>query len=213
MASAIIHIAIAKELENKLQIRNKREYYLGAIAPDISKQVGSSREDSHFLKNTKDEIPNIKLFTQKYPSFIFNEFDLGYYIHLYTDKLWIEDFLSNIKEGEFIRLLDGTTIKSKPNELRNLIYSDYTNLNETIIDEYNLDLSLFYEEFEVPKTKIKEIPIEKLDILINKMGILIENSKETKPYTFDIYTIKAFIEDATKKIGDKIDTYKNQLLI
>ena len=37
---------------------NKKDYYLGAIAPDISKQIGESREKSHFLINTKKEMPN-----------------------------------------------------------------------------------------------------------------------------------------------------------
>ncbi len=65
MASAIIHLAIAKELEHKLNIVNKKDYYLGAIAPDISKQIGESREESHFIRNTIDEIPNVKLYTVK----------------------------------------------------------------------------------------------------------------------------------------------------
>ena len=37
MASAVIHLAIAKELEKYLNIENKKDYYLGAIAPDLSK--------------------------------------------------------------------------------------------------------------------------------------------------------------------------------
>ena len=50
--------------------------------------------------------------------------------------------------------------------------------------DYDMDLSLFYEEFREPKTDITEIPTDKLDILINKMGILIENSKEDKTYFY-----------------------------
>ena len=49
MASAIIHIAVAKCLENKLHIENKKDYYLGSIAPDISKQIGQTKIKSHFL--------------------------------------------------------------------------------------------------------------------------------------------------------------------
>ena len=63
-----------------------------------------------------------------------------------------------------------------------------------------MDLSLFYEEFIKPKTNIKEIPIEKLDILINKMGIIIENSNTDKTYTLDIESINNFIEDVSKEI-------------
>ena len=88
--------------------------------------------------------------------------------------------------------------------MQNMIYSDYTNMNTQIIDKYNLDLSLFYEEFQIPKTTINEIPIDKLDILINKMGILIANSKEDKAYTIDINLVDGFIKHASKEILKKL---------
>ena len=69
MASAIIHIAIAKCLENKLNIKNKKDYYLGSIAPDISKQIGQTKQKSHFLYDTKEDVPNINMFIQKYQNF------------------------------------------------------------------------------------------------------------------------------------------------
>lgn len=201
MASAIIHLAIAKEIAEKYNIiENKKDYYLGSIAPDISKQIGRKKEESHFSWNTPNDIPNIRLFKKRYPLFKYNSFELGYFIHLYTDKKWAENFLPKIIENNSIKLLDGTTIKTTQEERTNMIYSDYTNLNIKIIEEYDLDLSLFYEDFTPPNTKIKEIPINNLDILINKMGILIENSKEEKAYTFDIYPIKEFIQETVKEI-------------
>ena len=201
MASSIIHLAIAKEIAEKYNnIENKKDYYLGSIAPDISKQIGRKKEESHFSWNSPNDIPNIRLFKKRYPLFKYNPFELGYFIHLYTDKKWIENFLPKIIENNSIKLLDGTTIKTTEEEMTNMIYSDYTNLNIKVIEEYDLDLSLFYEDFTPPKTKIKEIPINNLDILINKMGILIENSKEEKAYTFDIYPIKEFIQETVKEI-------------
>ena len=207
MASTIIHLAVAKELENKLNIKNKYDYYLGSIAPDLSKQIGESKIESHFLKNTyKESVPNIKLFTSKYPNFKNNPFDVGYYIHLYTDKIWFEDFMDEIAFQNSVKLLDGTILEVKNrDEIQQLIYSDYTNINIELIDEYNLDLSLFYEEFKTPKTKIEEIQVDKLNFLINKMGILIENSKEEKLYTFDIFNIKEFIEKTVKEIEKELD--------
>ena len=88
-----------------------------------------------------------------------------------------------------------------------MIYSDYTNLNIKIIEDYNLDLSLFYEDFQIPKTSIKEIPIEKLDILINKMGIIIENTKENKAYSFDITLVKEFIDKISDEIIKELKKY------
>ena len=92
--------------------------------------------------------------------------------------------------------------------MKSIIYSDYTNINIKIIEKYDLDLSLFYNDFIEPKTTIKEIPINELDILINKMGIIIENSKQEKTYTFDEYLIYDFIEDVKDRIIDEIYKYQ-----
>lgn len=208
MASTIIHLAVAKEVQKSLSIDNTYDYYLGSIAPDLSKQIGSSKYESHFLKNSyKDDIPNIELFVKRYPNFKDNSFDLGYFVHLYTDKMWFEDFIEGITFNNTIKLLDGTFLETTPEEIKSIIYSDYTNINVDIIDEYNLDLSLFYEDFKVPDTDIKEIAADKLDILINKMGIIIENSKSEKLYSFDTTIIKDFINNTCEKILEELKKY------
>lgn len=207
MASAIIHMAIAKELENKLDIENKKEYYLGSIAPDIAKQIGMNKSISHFSKNMKDNIPNINLFVKRYPTFKYNSFSLGYFVHLYADKIWQESVINKILNENSVRLLDGTTLTTTREEITNLIYSDYTDLNKKVIEDYNLDLSLFYEDFQIPNTTINEIPIDKLDILINKMGIIIENSKHEKSYTFDINIVKDFINRCVEETLIEIEKY------
>lgn len=208
MASAVIHLAVAKVLEPYLKINNRKDYYLGSIAPDIAKQIGRTKKESHFLYNEKEDVPNIKMFTDKYPNFYKKDFDLGYYIHLFTDKLWFDKFISNLTQSNSIKLIDGTIIKTTPEELTDLIYSDYTNLNVKVIEEYDMDLSLFYEDFQLPKTDITEIPSEKLDILIDKMGIIIENSKQDKNYIFDIYLIKEFIEKTKERILEELKAYE-----
>ncbi len=207
MASAIIHLAIAKKVNEKIKVDNQKDYYLGAIAPDISKQIGESREQSHFLINTTKGMPNIDLFKKRYPTFMYNSFNLGYFTHLYADKCWEKNFLPNIKHDNFIKLTSGIFIKTTTEEINKMIYSDYTNLNIKVIEEYDLDLSLFYEDFIIPKTEMKEIPINNLDILINKMGILIENSKSEKTYTLDIEKIKLFIEETATKIINELQIY------
>lgn len=200
MASAIIHLAVAKTLEKDLNIENKRDYYLGSIAPDIAKQVGENKQRSHFLINTRDDIPNMELFINKYPNYKDNSFDLGYFIHLYTDKIWFSKFISQICSGNYIKLLDGTVISTSPEEMQKIIYQDYTNLNVQLLDEYKMDLSLFYEDFIEPRTNIEEIPKDKLNILLDKMGIIIENSTVEKPYTFDTFLILQFIDEASQEI-------------
>jgi len=205
MASTIIHLAIAKKVLEHVKVKRPKDYYLGAIAPDISKQIGETKEKSHFLINTYEDVPNIDLFIKKYHDFRNNSFDLGYFTHLYADKLWFEEFIPKIMTDTSVKLLDGTIIKTTPEEILNMLYADYTNINIKVIEKYDLDLSLFYEDFMIPKTNIKEVPVEKLDILINKMGILVENCKGEKTYTIDIHSIEDFIEHATEEILKKIN--------
>lgn len=206
MASAIIHICVAKEMNKKLNVDEKK-LFLGSIAPDISKQIGETKEKSHFLTTSKEDVPNIIEFLEKYKKQLTDPFLLGYFIHLYTDKLWFDEFIRQRVYENSIKLIDGTIISSSEEEITKFIYNDYTNINISLIDYYHLDLSLFYEELELPKVKMEEIPIQKLPILIEKMGIIIENSKEEKSYIFDISLIVDFIEYATEKILRKIAEY------
>ena len=207
MASAIIHLAVAKELEKYLNIKNKYDYYLGTIAPDLAKQINRTKHESHFIYNTRENIPNIKKFTDKYKYFYKNDFELGYYIHLYTDKIWFNEFINSLAYHTSVKLLDGTIINTTEKEISKMIYQDYTSLNIQIIDYYNLELSLFYEDFKIPKSTLDEIPLDKLNILIDKMGIIIENSKQEKNYIFDINSINSFIEKTVQTIKKELKNY------
>lgn len=207
MASSVIHLAIAKELEKYFNIKNKYDYYLGSIAPDLSKQIGRTKKESHFLFDTREGVPNIKKFTEKYKYFYKNDFDLGYYIHLYTDKIWFSEFINSLSYRSSVKLLDGTIINATEEEITDMIYQDYTNINIQIIDLYNLDLSLFYEDFTKPHSCLDEIPLDKLNILIDKMGIIIENSKENKNYIFDLTGVNEFIEKSVQVILTELKNY------
>lgn len=197
MASAIIHLCVAKEINKYLKM-DENYLLLGSIAPDISKQIGETKEISHFLDHSnEDDIPNIDRFLSKYRSELNNPFEMGYFIHLLTDKYWFRDYVYKFIERY-------TQDKLKKNvtytALKDLIYNDYTNLNITLIDNHNLNLDLFYNEIEMPKSKIIEIPVDKLDILIEKMGLIIEDSKEEKTFIFDSSDIEEFIKNTVKYI-------------
>lgn len=203
MASSIIHICVAKKI-NKFLNYDEKHLYLGTIAPDISKLIGETKHKSHFLKSIDSDIPNINAFLNKYQPYLKDPFVMGYLIHLYTDKIWFDDFITNKICNTTIKMLDGTIIGGDEEKAKFLIYNDYTNLNIQLIDYYNLDLSLFYEQIPFPDDIIEEIPINKLQILINKTGEIIANSKERKSYLFDITDIVQFIDMCTDEIAEKI---------
>lgn len=210
MASSVIHICVAKEV-NKYLKRDEKKLLIGSIAPDISKQIGETKVRSHFLVENPDaSIPNMKSFLDKYENNLNDDFVMGYYIHLYTDYLWFKYFITEFVKENYVYDLDGEKLVLTENEKTDYIYNDYTNINIKLIDMYNLDLSMFYEEIPKFKNIIKEIPMDKINIIIDKTGIIIENSKEGKNYVFDERIVSNFIKLSTDYL---VDNLKNMKLI
>ena len=105
MASSLIHMCVAKEL-NKYLKKDERQLLIGSIAPDIAKLVNISRDKTHFIDHEKN-IPNLDRFIDKYKSYLNNDFVLGYYIHLCTDYIWFKSFIpSLIDKNKIIKLND-----------------------------------------------------------------------------------------------------------
>ncbi len=201
MASAMIHIAIASEL-NKTIKRDRNKLLIGSIAPDMAKLTGDEKERSHFILKQYTNIPEMHLFLKKYKKHLDDDFVLGYYIHLYTDYLWFKYFIPEVfdKDNSMIKKLNGEVVKCNGDMKKLYIYNDYTNLNRQVIDEYNLNLKIFYNELPNIENGIEEIPMDKLDLLLDKMGLIIISSNENKNFIFDITNIKKFVETSVKII-------------
>lgn len=203
MASAIMHICVAKKVNEYLNMDEKM-LYLGTIAPDISKQIGESKNKSHFLKD--EDIPDINMFYNKYKDYLNNPFEMGYYIHLLTDYYWFKEFIP--KRIKNIKLkMNNQELKLKPGDIGKIIYSDYTNLNINLIDHYDLTLKLFYEELEYPRTRINEIPINKLKVIVDQMGLIVKNSTGNKTIMMEPDDIYAFLDETSEII---IETIKEE---
>lgn len=198
MASSMIHIAVANELNKTLNKDNKK-LLIGSIAPDISKLIGRTKIVSHF-QDKDDDLPNLNKFLSKYKSDLSDDFVLGYYIHIFTDYLWFKYFVPDFYENGIIYKLDGTIENISVDRKINYFYNDYTNLNIKLIDEYNLDLSIFYEDIPKLKDIIKEIPMNKIYVIIDQAGIILENTKESKSYIFDMNLVNKFIKTSVDYI-------------
>ncbi len=205
MASSVIHLCIAKEVNKKIK-KDESKILIGSIAPDISKMIGESKFISHFQEEESD-VPNIEWFLKKYKHYLNDDFVLGYYIHLYTDYLWFKYFMTEIinENKNVIKKLDGTLVKCNEEMFSKYIYNDYTNLNVQLIDEYDLNLKVFYNELPEMNKIIEEIPMDRLNVILDKAGVIIANSKETKALTIDITDIKKFVETSTTLILANLD--------
>lgn len=207
MASSVIHMAVANEINKKIK-RDTSKLLIGTIAPDISKLVGDNKIKSHFLNSEVSNIPNIKQFLNKYEKYLYDDFVMGYYIHLYTDYLWFKYFIEDIDYSSVITTVDGNKVWCDSSKFVEYVYNDYTNLNIKIIDKYNLDLKIFYNEIPEINYIIKEIPMDKLDVIINKAGEIIANTKENKSFLFDIDNVDNFIKMAVEIILCEINNLK-----
>ena len=199
MASSMIHLVVANEV-NKVLKKDKKAILIGSISPDISKQIGETKVLSHFLDDVDGGIPNIEKFLNKYREKLDDDFVMGYYIHLYTDYLWFKYFYPDFIKNEYIYKLDGIKEKVNEEKITKYFYNDYTNLNIKLIEEYNMDLKIFYEEVPEFNNIISEIPMDKLHIIIDKIGIIIENAKVKKDYVFNFDMVQKFIEDSVNYI-------------
>lgn len=203
MASAIIHMVVANEINKKIN-RDSDKLLIGSIAPDISKFLGQTKIKSHFLSDENNDIPNIKAFLKKYINNLDDDFVLGYFIHLYTDYFWFKYFIPEIYRKNFITKLDGTVVKCSGNMQEMYFYNDYTNLNTKLLDSYNLKLDIFNNSTPVFANIIDEIPMEKIDVIINQVLLIIENSKTNKDLVFNFENIENFIKMTVELILSKL---------
>lgn len=202
MASSMIHICVANEI-NKILKRDNKSILIGSIAPDIAKQINLHKQFSHF-QDANDDMPNFEKILSKYKNNLNDDFVLGYYIHLYTDYYWFKYFMPEFVKHDLIYTLDGKALTLTDEEKMKCIYNDYTNLNTKLIDEYKIELKIFYEQIPKFDNIIDEIPMDKLNVIIDKAGVIIENAKESKSYFFDIKEVKKFIDFSVNGILDNL---------
>lgn len=204
MASSMIHMVVANEINKKLN-RDTYKLLIGTIAPDISKLVGETKVKSHFVDGEFDSIPNIDRFLNKYKNYLYDDFVMGYYIHLYTDYLWFKYFLDNVDYSSMITSIDGTKVFCNKDDFIKYVYNDYTNLNIKLIDKYNMDLKIFYNDIPEITHIIDEIPMDKLGLIVDKTSNIIANSKMKTAYLFNLKNTENFIKLATELILSYIE--------
>ncbi len=205
MASSIIHMVIAKEINKKLG-RNEEKLLIGSVAPDISKCLNHSKEESHFIDVKGDNLPNLTNFLNKYQKHLNDDFVLGYYIHLYTDYLWFKYFITEIVDNnDIITKLNGDKIKLNGTMKVMYIYNDYTNLNIQLINKYNLNLDFLDTQNNSFAPIIEEIPYDNLAVLYDAIKDIIKNTKTKKFFVFNLDNVEKFIQTSTQIILSEIE--------
>ena len=126
---------------------------------------------------------------------------MGYLIHLITDKYWFGDYVYR-----YIRRYMNTSLV-RYTQVKDIIYRDYTRLNMKLIDEYELNLYFMCNNIILPSSKIEEIPIDKLQLVIDKMSIIIKELDDSKTVMFDIDDINEFVLECSKMVIKDLKRY------
>ena len=198
MASSLMHICLAKKVNEKLKL-NPKQVYLGSIAPDINHWTKVSKLNTHFSNQNNPDIPNIDIFLKQYHSNFNNPFILGYFTHLYADKMWYEKFMPDKCINNKVKLLDGTLKEASEYEWP-LMYEDFYKLTSSLIEYFKLDLSFCSEDFSQLENIIKDFPYDKLPILTNEVSLLPLNKTKEKTRLFNLEEILNFIDNCTNDI-------------
>lgn len=119
MPSWFTHLATAKELIDRIEIKDINSFLIGNLMPDAERYVIKDfsicvpYDISHFasiqnLKTGKYKLPDINKFLNIYEKKVSNSLVLGYLVHLLTDYYWNQLTFSyyTIKDqsGEFVEV-------------------------------------------------------------------------------------------------------------
>lgn len=192
------HIAIAKKVNKYLKFSDEKyELFIFAnILPDInnSKIIEGSKYIPHDFTHLKTEEENGYIrFYRKYQKMLYHKEPLywGYFLHLYTDYIWNNNFYSGIKRD----------VKTKKDtfKLKDIKHNDFNLYNNKFI---NNTLTITNQEQLLKEiSNIKEVSIKDIDIIsaINFLNTQEEYKGKYKYYdakkldNLYNYTIRSFI--------------------
>lgn len=221
MPGYIIHLSVANKFleiyDKNLSEKNKSEFLLGCVAPDILLKENIDKQEAHFAGeyNFISCAPDIEKFNNKYENELENFFVKGYFTHLYTDYCFYTKYLKEMLEyvEESIVYEDSTqrfknnkflikqTSEIKPASWifsREGIYDEYNISNPTLIEKYNINLNLD----NVDNIKMEEIDMQKLQQVNERLSKCIKTygtATELKIMSYD--SLNNFIENTAIELN------------
>ncbi len=203
MASWIMHLAIAKGISKHLKVDLDR-FYIGNLLPDAPKLGKTYKMISHFRV---DNIPyeestaayyqyyDYMKFFEKYKDKMDDDAVLGYFSHLLTDELWIQQIYNKYMRDEN---------REKRDDQRENYYVDYDLLNQLVREEYGLehDETVYINtDFDVDALGIEEIREPDLQRMVHSLReYLSVEYPDTRLNLFKEEDILRFVEEAIENI-------------
>ncbi len=193
MASRIMHLCIAKELEKIIPPKNVNNFRIGHILPDAVIKADKKQAGTHFAKEFEKDGKSFKLFDyyEFYDKFKENlpcdELFLGYYFHLIQDNLFRTLLYRDL--GMLSRRGGKTFLKE--------LYSDYEILNGILTEKYGLKNDLKIPT-DFTQSKINEIYNFELTEFLEDMRGDFHEKSPTPPKILTEEITKKFITKCTE---------------
>ncbi len=198
MASRIMHLCVAKLVDEAIKFEDKDLFYLGCLAPDLVWYGKGSYEDSHFV-HTVDQIKGIDYlrYVDKYKGKeTLSDFKMGYFVHLLTDAIWL-----NTIQQVYVR----NHVEMKA-QLYELGYKDMYKYNPILIKHYGLD--------KIKGIEVEEL-IDEIDVSdFNKLLLDLEKDfiVDYIDEVFQVYPYDAVISFISETVQKSIK-YINQIRV
>lgn len=145
MASRIMHLIIAKKINEQLSV-NFNRFSMGNILPDVFDHSKSSKKDSHFIIPGKiaygERYLDYDRFLSEHKSDLEDDIYLGYLGHLIADDEWLRKIYVPLMIDENEKVIV---------ERQDVYYGDYGRLNRRLIEKYGLINNYSYETFPMER--------------------------------------------------------------
>jgi len=195
MASWLMHLAIAKAVTKHLDL-NVRKFNFGNLLPDASMQDPITKSKSHFRierepyeHTTTDNYQffDYYRFLAKHRTKMQDDIYLGYFTHILTDELWIQNI--------YIKYMRDENRKKRLDQQANY-YHDFDILNQIILEKYDLEIDI--EVYEHQITEVGDCNLNVLIASLEKFSRIKHDDIEL--VLFNIIDIFDFIENTSKEI-------------
>lgn len=147
MAGFHIHLAIAKRYAEKNLVFHVKDLYKGAVAPDLVEDKSISHYSGK-QDNTKliEYLANkIRLYEYLVNHSIDNDYETGVFLHLVTDYLFFNDFISK----EYLKHVTYADFCKD-------LYTSYDATNNDLLEKYQIDFGELKEVLERNIQKAKK---------------------------------------------------------
>ncbi|WP_125605474.1 hypothetical protein [Lapidilactobacillus bayanensis] len=156
MGSRMMHYTIGQVLAQRYGFSAR--FLLGAIAPDVQKNMAVAKDASHFIDRDERGFGEINLqrFINQYQAQWNDEFVQGYYCHLIADEVWLQGPINQqARQWSF-----GSPEREQYIDQH---YQDFHSFNAILRDQYQLTPPTFAFAKDYP---IQEIAPQFLPALV-----------------------------------------------